>query len=160
MENNESGGFGTLTIEFYLNGIPFLILFFSAIKDWKEHIIPNVYLVRGVAIRILLLLHEISIYGTEAINKLVLKAIIGFLIILIGILIRKLTKDGIGMGDIKLCALMFLYLESSVWFLSLFVSMILGAIHAFIVTVGKEEKARIPFAPSLFLGTLAVILFR
>ena len=70
MENNESGGFGTLTIEFYLNGILFLILFFSAIKDWKEHIIPNVYLVRGVAIRALLLLHEVSLDGTEAIKRL------------------------------------------------------------------------------------------
>lgn len=149
-----------LSIEVYLSGILILILLFSAIKDWKENIIPNVFLVRGVSIRVLLLLHEISIYGTEAIKKLVLKVMIGFFIIIIGILIRKLTKDGIGMGDIKLCALMFLYLDASVWFVSLFVSMILGAIHAFIVTVGKKKRGRIPFAPSLFLGTLAVILFR
>ena len=160
MENNESGGFGTLTIAFYLNGILFLILFFSAIKDWKEHIIPNVYLVRGVAIRALFLLHEVSLDGTEAIKRLGIKVGISAFIFIIGILIRKLTKDGIGMGDIKLCALMFLYLDVSVWFGSLFVSMILGAIHAFIVTVGKKERGRIPFAPSLFLGTLAVILFR
>lgn len=149
-----------MTIIIYLNGILLFLLFLSAIKDWKEHIIPNVYLIRGAGIRVLLLLHEISIYGTEAINRLVLKVFIGFFIIIIGILIRKLTKDGIGMGDIKLCVLMFLYLEPNVWFNSIFVSLILGAIHAFIVTVGKRERARIPFAPSLFLGTLAVILFR
>ena len=148
-----------LSLEVYLSGILILILLFSAIKDWKEQVIPNVYLVRSTSIRVLLLLHEISIHGTEAIKKLVLKVMIGFFIIIIGILIRKLTKDGIGMGDIKLCALMFLYLEPSVWLGSLFVSMILGVIHAFIATVEKKERARIPFAPSLFLGTLAVILF-
>jgi leader peptidase (prepilin peptidase)/N-methyltransferase len=148
-----------LSLEVYLSGILILILLFSAIKDWKENIIPNVYLVRSASIRVLLLLHEISIYGTEAINKLVLKVMIGFFIIIIGILIRKLTKDGIGMGDIKLCALMFLYLESSVWVSSLFVSLILVTIHLFIVIVGKKERVRVPFAPSLFLGTLAAILF-
>lgn len=148
-----------MTITIYLNGILLLILFFSAIKDWKEHIIPNVYLVRGTAIRVLLLLHEISVYGTEAIKRLGLKALIGFFIITIGLLIRKLTKDGIGMGDIKLCVLMFLYLEPIIWFSSIFVSLLLGAFHALVVTVYKREKARIPFSPSLFLGTLLTILF-
>ncbi len=149
-----------ISINVYLSGILLLILFFSALQDFKKHIIPNRYLIRGTAIRVLLLLHEISVYGTEALKSLVLKALIGFFIIIIGILIRKLTKDGIGMGDIKLCAFMLLYLEPNAWFTSIFVSLLLGAIHAFIVTVEKKKRGRIPFAPSLFLGTLAVILFR
>jgi len=149
-----------ISIDVYLSGILLLVLLFSALQDCKKHIIPNRYLIRGIAIRVLLLLHEIAIYGTGAIKRLLLKVLIGFVILIIGLLIRKLTKDGIGMGDIKLCALMFLYLESNVWFRAIFVSLLLGAFHALIVTVGRREKARIPFAPSLFLGTLAVILFQ
>lgn len=145
-------------IEFYLNGILLVILAFSAWKDWTERIIPNAYLIRGIAIRLLLLLHEVSITGRGAIGFLIIKIIISLMIIGVGIGIRKMTKEGVGMGDIKLIAVMFLYLDGQDWVSALFCSLLIGMVHALISQICSKRTKSIPFAPSLFLGTLITVI--
>ncbi len=146
-----------LSIEFYLKGILLLLLFFCARRDWKDGIIPNEYLIRGIAIRILLLLHEVATEGVDAAYHLLIKAGMGILILCIGILIRKLTKDGIGMGDIKLLGVMNLYLSLEEWIESLLRSFVFGLLASIIIIVRKKEAKRIPFAPFLFAGTIVGI---
>ena len=136
-----------------------IILFFCGIRDWKEHIIPNVYLIRGFSIRILLLIHEVSISGADALKSLGWKFLLCLVIGGIGILVRKMTKNGVGMGDIKLSMLMFLYLEAEVWLSALIISFILGLLWGIVLLVRGGSGRRIPFAPFLLMGTLAAVFF-
>lgn len=140
--------------ERYLSGVFLVLLGFCAMRDFKEGIIPNLYLIRGGAIRILLLLHEVSVNGIEAIKNLGLKVIIGFFLFAVSIFIRKISQDGFGMGDIKLIILMYLYLEPRIWFGAVFLSMLLGAVWAMIVLICCKGNRKIPFVPVLLAGTV------
>ena len=146
-----------MQIENSLKILLFIILMFCAWKDWKERIIPNRYLIRGLAVRVLWLLPEISPSGADAIRTFGIKCLITIFILTFGILIRNLTKKGIGMGDIKLMMLMYLYLEGNVWMTAMVYSMFLGMIQAVWVFT-KSNKKKIPFAPALLFGTMAAIL--
>ena len=143
----------------YLSGILLVVLFFSAIKDGKEHIIPNVYLMRGLAVRILLLLSEVSLNGTGVLKSFGLKVALCVFIGMLGLLVRAVTGNGIGMGDIKLFMLMFLYLKVDVWFLSIFMSFILGAIWGIFRMIRGCADKKFPFAPFMMLGTLTAVVW-
>lgn len=145
---------------FYLTGICLILLAFCAWRDWKEQRIPNSYLMRGIAIRILLLLHEISVGGVVAIGMFVERITAAIVIFAIGMVIRRVTKDGIGMGDLKLLAVMYLYLEPKTWLTSLGISFCLGGVFALFWRLRGKKCEKIPFAPFLLLGSiLAVICF-
>ena len=143
-----------MDLNFYLIGVLLIILMFSAWKDVKEQRIPNEFIIRGIAIRILLLLHEIVTTGTPAIRNILFKMLICIVILIIGILVRNITRNGVGMGDIKLMTVMYLYLDSSLWMNAVFCSMLCGLVHAAVARIRSKATKRIPFAPSLFLGTL------
>ena len=143
----------------FIYGSLFFLLLFCAFRDWKEGIIPNRYLIRGIAIRIFLLLHEVWLSGPDSLLQWLSKAGISILILLSGILIRKMTRDGIGMGDIKLLAMMFLYLTAAEWYQALVFSLFVGLIMAIVTKMKSKEDRSIPFAPAVFAGmVLAVIL--
>lgn len=145
---------------FYLTGICLILLAFCAWRDWEEQRIPNLYLMRGTAIRVLLLLHEISVDGAVAIGMFAERITAAIVIFVIGMVIRRVTKDGIGMGDLKLMAVMYLYLEPKTWFTSLGISFCLGGIYALLWQMRGKGKGKISFAPFLLLGSiLAVICF-
>lgn len=149
-----------MDINFYLTGICLILLAFCGWRDWKEQRIPNLYLARGFGIRVLLLLHEISVDGAEAIGMFAERIIASVVIFAIGMVIRRVTRDGIGMGDLKLMAVMYLYLEPKTWFVSLGIGFCLCGIFALFWRLWRRKSDKIPFAPFLLLGSiLAVICF-
>lgn len=149
-----------LTITFYFKAILLILLGFCARTDIKEQRIPNVYLIRGVSIRVLLLLPEVSVSGAEAIKNFIIKIVVCFFIFIMGILIRKITQNGIGMGDIKLMMVMYLYLTPETWVTAVFLGILFGIIHIGIVRIKKKGCKKIPFAPDLFIAAVIVCVLQ
>jgi len=147
-------------IDCFIHGSLFLILFFCAFRDWKEGIIPNRYLMRGIEVRVFLLLFEVWLEGFESILHLLMKAFIGILIFLGGILIRKMTGNGLGIGDIKLFSVMALYLSAREWIEALFYSCIFCMTLAFGLFCIKKPRNKFPFAPAVFLSSFFIALQR
>ncbi len=71
-----------------------------------------------------------------------------------------LSKGSIGMGDVKLCAILALYLGVERAFSMLFMSILMCGITAVVlIIVNKNYKNKsLPFAPFVTAGTIALLL--
>ena len=131
-----------------------------AIIDYRVHKIPNQLLLIAFVIRIIIYVIEFIISKDDAIvtvkSDLAGAVIIGgfFLIILL------IFKNCIGMGDIKLFALMGLYQGLLGAFNSVFFSLIVSFFIslALLISKRKNRKDVIPFGPSIYAGTVVGIL--
>ena len=142
----------------YLSGILLILLSFCAHCDWREQRIPNNYLILGFILRIFLLLYEKALIGMGVIGPFFIKVLSCLLILAAGILVRRFTQNGIGMGDIKLMMIMHLYLDVRSWFLTIFLSFILGTVCSGFLRLRSRVNQKIPFAPVLLIGTVIVML--
>lgn len=135
-----------------------LLLPISAI-DLKTQRIPNIFLLVGLGARCIYLavLYIKNVSNAWAITK---DSLIGALIIgLFFLFLLLIFKNSVGMGDVKLFALMgfyqgFLGVFNSVFFsllVSFFVSLTL------LITRKKGRKDTISFGPSICLGTIIAI---
>lgn len=131
-------------------------LFPAAAIDFRVQKIPNQLLAAALLIRVLIYTAEFAISVPEAVDTLkdgVLGAVLigGFFLLLL-----LVFKNSIGMGDIKLFAVMGLY--QGMWgalnvvFFSLMVSFFLSV--GLLITRKKSRKDTISFGPSILLGTI------
>ncbi len=134
-------------------------LFPIAVIDYKKKKIPNIFLLAGLFIRIGFYIAEFVLYPFEAL-KILKSGILGAAIIgIFFLLILIAFRNSIGMGDIKLFALMSLY--QGLWgamnaiFFSLVVSFFLAI--GLLITKRKKRKDSIPFGPSVLAGTMIAI---
>lgn len=136
-----------------------LVILPCAATDYRTHKIPNQIIITGLAVRLVIYIAEFVSSPTSAFNVLkdnLLGASIlaGFFLVLL-----LVFKNCIGMGDVKLFAVMGLYqglwgAVNSVFFslaVSFFVSVIL------LITRKKGRKDVISFGPSILLGTVIAI---
>lgn len=146
--------------EIFLIVVCLILLLCCAWTDGREQVIPNRYLKWGIGIRTLVLSVEIALDGKDAVGAFVIRSGLAILIVVLGVLIKKMTRDGIGMGDLKLTALMYLYLNSEIWAEALLFALLSGGGYAFVCKIQRRGKHRFAFAPFLWMGTvLAVIRF-
>lgn len=133
---------------------PAMMVFFSmlivtAVIDWYHQIIPDgVLLVGGVL--------GLPLIYLQSLNKLKW-GVAGFLAAgLLLYLIAVISKDGMGGGDIKLAAVMGLYLGLKPVAVALLLAFMLGGVIglALLVTGKKGPKDAVPFGPFLALGAL------
>jgi prepilin signal peptidase PulO-like enzyme (type II secretory pathway) len=77
------------------------------------------------------------------------------------LLIALVSRGGMGMGDIKMAALMGAMLGSTVVFAAIFMAVLGGGLISILLLVFKikERKQGIPFGPFLALGTLAALFW-
>ena len=131
----------------------------AAAIDYKTQRIPNRLLIAAAAIRGVLFAAEFVVYGADALE--ILKdaaagaaAIGGFFLIM-----SLLFKNSVGMGDVKLFAVIGLY--QGLWgginsvFFSLCASF--AAAILLLITKKKGRKDYMPFAPAIFAGTVAAM---
>lgn len=132
-----------------------LILPVAAI-DLRLQKIPNVFLIAGFAIRcaFLAMMYIQNIKNAWSTTK---DSLLGALIIgLFFLFLLIVFKNSIGMGDVKLFALMGFY--QGLWgvinsvFFSLVVSFFISI--ALLITKKKNRKDTISFGPSIYLGTI------
>lgn len=147
----------------FITQVKLLVLVFivlpCAAADYKVHKIPNQFIVTALIIRTIIYAPEFINSASSAFtvlkNDLIGAVVIGgfFLIILL------IFKNSIGMGDVKLFAVMGLY--QGLWgainsvFFSLVVSFFISVF--LLITKKKGRKDVISFGPSILLGTVVAI---
>lgn len=100
---------------------------------------------------------DLNLAKTEFLSSLI--AAVGVLILLC--VMRLIVKNGIGFGDVKLFAVLGLFLGLkgivSTMFLSFVVSFFVSIF--LLVSKRKNKKDQIAFAPSILVGTLLSVIF-
>lgn len=131
----------------------------AAAIDLRKQVIPNQLLFFSLTFRVLLLVFEF-IFSTSTIFLILTDSIAGAVIIsAFFLLLYFVFRNSIGMGDIKLFAIMGLY--QGLWgvinsvFFSLMTSFLISI--GLLVTRKKSRKDTISFAPSILLGTIIAI---
>ncbi|MEE1124894.1 MAG: prepilin peptidase [Acutalibacteraceae bacterium] len=136
-----------------------LIILPVAAIDLRLQKIPNQFMLAALVLRLVIYIPEFIISASNAFSTLK-DNILGALIIgVFFILLLLIFKNSIGMGDIKLFAIMGLY--QGLWgainsvFFSLVVSFVVSV--ALLISRKKEKKDTISFGPSILLGTIIAI---
>ena len=132
------------------------MLIYISIIDCKERIIPNKLLLFLLVVRIIILIYEVS--QNISLWKMVtwiptLGMLIGGLTIFLGMLI---SRKGVGGGDVKMYAIIGLYVGSYSILGTLFYSFLFSALYGIYLLVFKRAKIRdsIPMAPFALLGVI------
>ncbi|ACL69358.1 prepilin peptidase [Halothermothrix orenii] len=143
-----------LTMVFLIYIILISLLIISSVIDIREKIIPNVITFPGMV--------------TGLISSIILKHI-GFWNSLLGILIpgiflfiiALIFKGGLGMGDVKLVAMIGAFTGVRWALMALFTGAFLGAITGIILIVSGvlDRKKPVPFGPFISIGGLVSILW-
>ena len=127
----------------------FSLLFLLALIDLEHKVLPNVLTVPGIILGLVFaLLGWTSSFWTS-----VLGAAVGFLLMF---LIALISRGGMGMGDVKLMAMIGAFLGWKSVFYVLFGASVLGSIGGilYLYLTRQARKASIPFGPSLAVAAL------
>lgn len=133
-----------------------LIILPNAAVDFRIHKMPNVFMVAGLVLRLLLFAVEFFLKSSTFLNTVIDSLIGGVIIGVFFFLLLIIFKNSIGMGDVKLFALMGLF--QGLWgavnsiFFSLIVTFFLSIY--LLITKKKKKKDTISFGPEIYLGTL------
>lgn len=133
-----------------------MIMLPIAAVDLRVQKVPNKLLLVALAIRVLIYIAEFIVSVPAAVNTLKDNLLGAIIIGAFFLLLLLVFKNSIGMGDIKLFAVMGLY--QGLWgainsvFFSLMVSFVLSV--GLLITKKKGRKDTISFGPSIFIGTI------
>ena len=136
------------------------VLWPAAVIDYKEYRIPNKLILIGLAARVGILAVEFAVNREELITTLISEGIALPIISIICLACALVSKGSIGMGDIKLLMVMSLFLGIEGICYSMFYSAIAAFITAvsLLITKKKGRKDKMPFAPSILVGTLLCVI--
>lgn len=126
----------------------------AMIIDSKTRVIPNALILLSLGIGVLILTLE-YILARDSFLMSFPMSIAGFICcIVLFYVLARLTKDGLGMGDVKLISCMGLLLGLSSTLVAVLLSLILCSAASVVLLLGKRKNKndRIPFGPFLFAG--------
>lgn len=136
-----------------------LIILPAAAVDYKIQKIPNQFILMAFILRCFFYIPE-CLLSSQSVILILKDNLLGAVVIgAFFLLLALVFKNSIGMGDIKLFAIMGLFqglwgVVNSVFF-SLLVSFFLSLF--LLISKKKGRKDTIPFGPSIFLGTVIAI---
>jgi leader peptidase (prepilin peptidase)/N-methyltransferase len=153
------------------NLIPLCLLAFTLLCltpiDWDIQEIPDELLVFGAVVGISWVIagfffRDYGVYAPvwhDALLGVLAGALPLFLIDLLVLLLLK--KDGFGFGDVKMMAMVGMFLGWRMTFMALFFAFIIGGCYALCLMVARRVKRGeyLPFGPFLAVGTLAALWF-
>lgn len=131
-----------------------------AVKDYKEHIIPNKYLLWVIRAGALVLVIQLFVYN-EYIVSILGDKLVGLLagggIFLVAMLI---SPSGIGAGDVKLYGTLGILLGFRAVFNIIFFALVCGAVCsiALLISKKKTKKDELPMAPYTVFGLMVALL--
>lgn len=137
-----------------------IVLYIIAIIDSKTYKIPNVFVFGLLGIGFLLFVTEILLYQ-DRILYLIIQKISGlFICVVLFYVLSRITKDGIGMGDVKVIAVMGWMIGLSLSFVAVMFSLLICSIVAvgLLISKKKNKSDKIPFGPFLFLGYIVLLM--
>lgn len=157
----------SLTVEFVAMVLLSCILICIAFIDAEHRIIPNGFiitgLISGAALFVYNLFSPVDMFGDRVWFNPILGFTVGtgflFMVSLVGMLVYK-SDDAMGMGDIKLYAVIGLFLGWRMTIVSLMLSVFsaaIGCVFMFILKK-KSRKSTIAFGPYIAVGTFITII--
>ena len=128
-----------------------ILLLCIAASDYKNHTIPDGYILAGIAFRTVYLIFLKSY--TEILKSLGSALLIFVPLLLITVAYEKKTgKQGAGGGDLKTAGLLAFYLSPIETLVTIFIASLLQ------ITAFKHTMKQIlPFGPALFVATIIAI---
>jgi len=136
------------------------VLWACAWSDAKAFIIPNRILIMGVVMRAFIFALE-SLNTPENLRYVLLSSCVAATALLIvSILCRLISSNAIGFGDVKLLALMGLFLKTDGIWDTMLCSMVASFLFSLYLVIFKKanRQTEIPFAPLLLAGTVISII--
>ncbi len=129
------------------------LLAIIAVIDYKHKIIPNRILLVGTAVGIALNLAV----GKSTLAQMFLGLVAGGTVLLV---VAVISKGGIGGGDVKLSAMLGIYLGWQDTLQTIFLASVLGALAGFILmSAGRANRhTAIPFGPFLAISAFVQYL--
>ena len=137
-----------------------LVLLSAMILDRKTHQIPNLLILSVLGIGAILLVAEFLLYRETFLTTLIM-SVAGLLIcVVLFHILARLTREGIGMGDVKLISSMGWMLGLASTLVAVLFGLILCTLAACILLFWKRKNKddRIPFGPFLFFGYILMLL--
>ena len=138
-----------------------LVLFAAMIIDNNTRLIPNILILLSLGIGVLVLLFEF-IFTRDTFSRSLIMSIAGSVCcVILFYVLSRLTREGIGMGDVKLISTMGFLLGLITTLMSVLFSLILCTGVSIILLLGKKKNKndRIPFGPFLFFGYILMLIF-
>lgn len=138
-----------------------LIMLFSIfIIDSKTHLIPNIHVLILLGIGVISLVFEF-IFNRDIFTAKLLMSVIGFVVCLVIFYIMgRITRDGIGMGDIKLIAAIGWLIGLYTTVVVLLFSLVLCTFAALFLIFANKKNRRdtVAFGPFLFFGYIITLM--
>lgn len=136
------------------------VLYPIAVRDGKEKVIPNRWLVYILAGRGVLFIAEFLCFPDLRIENIKFTLLGGAVSGAIFFLAYVLSRHAIGMGDVKLFAVIGTCLGVKTTYFVMVVSLIFSALYggSMVLRKKKSVKDEIAFGPFIAAGTLAVML--
>lgn len=141
--------------------ILYAVLFLTAWIDQGNRRIPNKILKMLLGIRGILIVLEWLMFPQLGLAVLI-SALLGMLL---GggmfLLAHFISKGGVGMGDVKLLAVIGAYMGSGSIMSVVFLAVVASACYSIVMLILKKIKLKeeIPFAPFIFIGTVLAMAF-
>lgn len=137
------------------------LLFPAAYIDKQQHIIPNKIILLGIIIRMVIWLIEFFVETDTFFTVLKSDVIAGVVVMIFFLLCSFISRNGLGMGDVKIMGLLGLYHGLTGVFSQLFFSLLVAFILSIYLLIKKVKKGKdsIAFAPAMLVGcVIATIL--
>lgn len=137
----------------------YLAVLAAAVIDIKTKTIPNVIPIALVILRFVIFIYEL-LFVNAAFSYLAASLVGALFCAFLLIAANKISKGGIGGGDIKLISSIGFVCGLSVAFYSMLLSLISCGIVSAVLLVSKKcsTKDQLPFGPFLYLGYLMMCL--
>lgn len=139
-----------------------VIAIFLACFDYKYMILPSKIIYFGSGLGILFqMIRSISIHNVSYLMSSILGGVVGCLVFGLIFYGSKwlLKKEGLGFGDVRLMALMGIYIGIEALFLMILIASLLAAIVGSILYVVKRKSEAFPFGPFLCASSLVMVIY-
>lgn len=143
--------------------VKYLVLMYAvliiAYIDGQTHLIPNVILAVLFGFRILVLMIEMFVYPTARMELLANAfggMMLGFLLFFIAYLI---SRKGIGMGDVKLVAVVGFYTGTTVLYAIMILALVCCVLYSVVQLIRHKvtTKDMVAFGPFVAIGTVLAL---
>ncbi len=148
-----------LTVLCLRNWVLLCCLFCLSLVDLENYTIPDGCLLTAAAAWVLSLPWMGMGWGEIGVHLLSLVGFGGVILMLSLACDALLHKDSMGGGDIKLFAVMGLYLGPVAGLFTVLLSCLFGLLFALLRRLGGEEGEQIPFGPSIAAATALMLLW-
>lgn len=141
------------------------MLWFCAVADYEKKIIPNYFLLIMLIFWASIIVSEIiflAAQGEEFLPLLIGSAIGGLTGGLLFLIVMLLSRGGMGMGDVKLVAVLGLYFGFEGLLSVLIYSMLCAFLYGLTMIITKKAglKTKVAMAPFFFVGTILYCLMQ